>query len=158
NAVVVQPNGEVVVAGTATTTSTVGGVTVTTKSGALACLLANGSPDAAFGQGGQTTLDIPGAQMDEVESATLAPNGEIVVAGTTDAKAALTHDDELLARLTSTISVSPGLALDPKSDTGVPHDQITDLPNPSFDVSSVAPGVTVELFRDGTKVGSVLSR
>jgi Bacterial Ig-like domain len=58
-----------------------------------------------------------------------------------------------------TQAVTPDLVgLDPHTDSGTLGDDITDVAsNLLFDVDGVAPGATVELFRDSTMVNSVVS-
>jgi len=56
-----------------------------------------------------------------------------------------------------TAPVAPtGLKLDPASDTGAKGDNLTGATNPAFNASGAVAGATVELFRDGTKVASLL--
>ena len=50
---------------------------------------------------------------------------------------------------TTTPPPPTGLKLDPASDTGIKGDNITSVTNPTFDVSSILAGATVELFRNG---------
>jgi subtilisin-like proprotein convertase family protein len=63
------------------------------------------------------------------------------------------------AALTVTIDTTPPLApgtpvLDPASDSGVKGDNITNVTNPSFDVSPAEATAIVQLFRNGVFVGS----
>ena len=48
------------------------------------------------------------------------------------------------------------LTLDPASDSGVKGDDITNVKSPSFDLTGILPGATVELFRNGAQVKSVV--
>ncbi len=53
-----------------------------------------------------------------------------------------------------TAAQQPGIALDPGSDSGTQGDQITNVTNPTFDISSVSPGATVTLTQDGKVVAT----
>ena len=89
NALVIQPNGKLLVAGT--TTSTTGGTTGGTTSGNImvARLNADGTPDTGFGAGvadgtpdGVVSVSL-GDGSDEANAIALQADGRIVVAGTT---------------------------------------------------------------------------
>jgi subtilisin-like proprotein convertase family protein len=47
--------------------------------------------------------------------------------------------------------------LDPASDSGLKGDNLTNINNPTFDAKSAIPGATVNLFRNGTIVASLVS-
>jgi uncharacterized delta-60 repeat protein len=96
NAVLVQPDRRIVVAGNA---SGSGAMTVTR-------LMPSGSLDTGFGTNGTTAIDF-GALADLAGGAVLQPDGRIVVAGYTQAT-----EDVAVARLTS------GGALDPSFGAG----------------------------------------
>jgi uncharacterized delta-60 repeat protein len=96
NAVLVQPDRRIVVAGNA---SGSGAMTVTR-------LMPGGSLDTGFGTNGTTAIDF-GALADLAGGAVLQPDGRIVVAGYTQAT-----EDVAVARLT------PGGALDPSFGAG----------------------------------------
>jgi uncharacterized delta-60 repeat protein len=96
NAVLVQPDRRIVVAGNA---SGSGAMTVTR-------LMPSGSLDTGFGTNGTTAIDF-GALADLAGGAVLQPDGRIVVAGYTQAT-----EDVAVARLT------PGGALDPSFGAG----------------------------------------
>jgi uncharacterized delta-60 repeat protein len=92
NAVAVQPDGKIVVAGLSTT----GGLVNPDADFALARYNTDGSLDASFGGDGKVTTDL-GAETD-VGRAVVIQNGKIVVAGTSDSDVALaryTQDGEL---------------------------------------------------------------
>jgi len=74
NAAVVQPNGDLVVAGSTENPST------DVTSIALARLLPNGAPDSHFGTNGLVVTNLGGVD-DEATSVALAPKGAIVVGG-----------------------------------------------------------------------------
>ncbi len=74
-AVLVQPDGEIVVAGTTETT-------FVSSDFALARYQPDGSLDTTFGVGGRVRTDFTGME-DEVSAAALQPDGRIVVAGAT---------------------------------------------------------------------------
>jgi serralysin len=77
-AVVVQPNGKIVVAGTSS------------SSFALARYNQDGSLDTGFGGGdGLVTTAFPGSEGDEANALVLQPNGKIVAAGTSSSSFAL---------------------------------------------------------------------
>jgi uncharacterized delta-60 repeat protein len=87
NAVAVQPDGKIVVAGFATSASGIDG------DFALARYNADGTLDTSFGTGGIVTTDL-GTQSDDARSLAIQPDGDIVVAGTAG-------EDVGLARYTS---------------------------------------------------------
>jgi uncharacterized delta-60 repeat protein len=90
-AVVVQPDGKVLVAGTAATASG--------TDFALARLNPDGSPDASFNGTGKKTLafDLGGTRDDAANAVALLPDGRIVVAGT--AATVVGGTDVVVARL-----------------------------------------------------------
>ena len=55
-----------------------------------------------------------------------------------------------------TTVAQPGLTLDPGSDSGVKGDGITNVKNPTFDITSVVQGAKVDLLR-GTLVNGILT-
>ncbi|WP_422931845.1 beta strand repeat-containing protein [Singulisphaera sp. PoT] len=56
-----------------------------------------------------------------------------------------------------TSAQQPALILDPGSDSGTQGDDITNVTNPSFDISNVAAGATVTLTRGGKVVATTTS-
>jgi uncharacterized delta-60 repeat protein len=86
NAVAVQPDGKIVVAGFATRSGIDGDV-------ALVRYDADGTPDDTFGTHGVVTTDL-GTRSDDARAVVVQPDGRIVVAGTAD-------EDIALARYTS---------------------------------------------------------
>jgi uncharacterized delta-60 repeat protein len=78
-AVLVQPDGKIVVAGNANGSDM---MTVTR-------LLPNGSLDTSFDGDGTATIDFPGSVSDRAEAAVLQPDGKIVVAGSTSGTGAI---------------------------------------------------------------------
>ena len=50
-----------------------------------------------------------------------------------------------------------GFVLDPASDSGLKGDDLTNVNNPTFDAAGVVPGATVNLYRNGTVVASLVS-
>jgi uncharacterized delta-60 repeat protein len=77
HAMVVQPDGKIVLAGTTTAGS---GATATSKIGVVR-LLANGQPDPSFGTNGVELVGISGAKL-AGDAVALQSNGDIVVGGT----------------------------------------------------------------------------
>lgn len=73
DAVAIQADGKIVAAGWA-------GPGLSSRSFALARYMANGTPDAAFGSGGQVVTTV-GGQNDVINAVALQPDGKIVVAG-----------------------------------------------------------------------------
>ena len=89
NAVAVQPDGKIVVAGFATS----GGTTLPDGDFLLARYDADGTPDSTFGGDGIVTTDL-GTPADDVRALAIRPDGEIVAAGTA-------NEDVALARYTA---------------------------------------------------------
>ena len=58
---------------------------------------------------------------------------------------------------TLTPTTPTNLKLDPASDTGVKGDSLTSVTNPTIDISSILPGATVKLLRNGSVVAIVTS-
>ncbi len=99
-AVVVQPDGKIVVAGKSTVTTTPG------AGGSLDFTVlrynADGTPDAGFGTGGVATAGFPAGRTDEALDVALQADGRIVVVGTTQASVAAGGDVEFgVARFTA---------------------------------------------------------
>ena len=90
NAVAVQPDGKIVVAGHAATTGPLG----TDNDFALARYNPGGSLDASFGGGDGLVMTDLGSRTDLGRALALQPDGKIVVAGTSD-------DDVALVRYTA---------------------------------------------------------
>ncbi|KOU22101.1 hypothetical protein ADK52_22375 [Streptomyces sp. WM6372] len=99
NAVAVQPDGKIVAAGS-------GGVGV-----ALLRYEANGSPDAAFGTGGRTSVHFPG-DGGGASALALQPNGKIVIAGQADDPNSQEANDFGLARFHTNGAVDTGFGGD----------------------------------------------
>jgi uncharacterized delta-60 repeat protein len=78
-AVAVQPNGRIVVAGSAWETSAV--TLEASTDYALARYLPNGTLDKSFGKGGKATTDFYGASADFLAGVIVQSNGQIVAAG-----------------------------------------------------------------------------
>jgi len=84
NAVAVQPDGKIVVAGQATT----GGSTLADGDFALARYNTDGTPDDSFDGDGLVLTDL-GTKADAARAVAIRPDGRIVVAGTADGDVAL---------------------------------------------------------------------
>ena len=84
NAVAVQPDGKIVVAGQATT----GGSTLADGDFALARYNTDGTPDMSFDGDGLVLTDL-GTKADVARAVAIRPDGRIVVAGTADGDVAL---------------------------------------------------------------------
>jgi uncharacterized delta-60 repeat protein len=78
NAVVLQPDGKFVVAGTASDSAT----RPTATDIALARYNSDGSLDSAFGTGGETAIPFQNSASEQGNAVALLPDGKIVVAGT----------------------------------------------------------------------------
>lgn len=104
-AVAVQPNGRILVAGTAFATPTEWDF-------AVARYLANGSLDRSFGTGGKVRVDLGGHTPDDVAALVVQPDGKIVVAGWSGSPAHVFDSDIALVRL------EPDGALDPSFGAG----------------------------------------
>jgi uncharacterized delta-60 repeat protein len=98
NAIVVQPDGKIILAGTSTT-----GIVSTNNNIALARYNSNGSLDTSFGSGGKVItsyLSIPGSVGNtSVDSVALEPDGTIVVFGASQFAGGVNHP--FVARYTS---------------------------------------------------------
>jgi uncharacterized delta-60 repeat protein len=92
NAVAVQPDGKIVVAGIALHAGIDGDM-------ALVRYDADGTPDSSFGTGGIVTTDL-GTRSDDARAIVIQPDGAIVVAGNTD-------EDVALARYTPSGQLDP---------------------------------------------------
>ena len=113
HAIVLQPDGKIVVAGTATA-ATVGDF-------GLARYNPNGSLDASFGAGGKVTTDIGGTDSsDAAWAVALQPDGKLVVAGST---AGPSGDAFALARYTPTGALDSAFGSSGRVITGFGGDQ-----------------------------------
>jgi uncharacterized delta-60 repeat protein len=89
NAVVVQPDGKVVMAGSASDDANIGGDFV------IARLLTTGALDTTFGAGGVVRIDLGGTD-DAANALLLQPDGKIVVGGTRGSQADFNFDFALV--------------------------------------------------------------
>ena len=94
DAVVVQPDGKIVVAGFGTPSVAQLGTMVVVR------LTSNGSMDAGFGTGGVVTLDFGGAAVATATDAALQPDGKIVLSGNVG-------NDFVVVRLDASGSLDP---------------------------------------------------
>ena len=90
--VAIQPNGQIVVAG-----STFANIDPNTSDFALARYNSNGSLDLAFGTGGKITTDLRGS-FDYASDLAIQPDGDIVLAGSSQLSSAFTSGDFALTR------------------------------------------------------------
>lgn len=134
NAVAVQPDGKIVVAGFATRAGIDGDL-------ALVRYNADGTLDTGFGAGGLVTTDL-GTRADDARAVVIQPDGRIVVTGTAD-------EDVALARYL------PDGTLDPSFGTG--GSTITDF---GFDdvANGVALSPTGDIVVAGYTLGAKINR
>jgi uncharacterized delta-60 repeat protein len=94
-AIAIQPNGKILVGGTASNADSPTG-----KDFALVRYNANGSLDQAFGSGGKVTTDFS-KRLDEGQAIALQPDNKILLAGFSFNTSGGTGDDIILARYTN---------------------------------------------------------
>ena len=134
-AVVLQPDGRIVLGGTSNTGGGVGRI-FGADNLALARYLPNGLLDPTFGDGGKVVVDA-GSMIESIRALALQPDGAIVAAGRTNGEK---RGDLLLARF------RPNGALDPAFGTGSAGLAINDLGTAEEGLTAVA------LAPDGTIV------
>jgi uncharacterized delta-60 repeat protein len=113
NDMALQPDGRILLAGTVAVTTGSGKNVVTQYDIALVRLLANGTLDTSFGQGGKviTGVSTSGNKADGAYAVALQPDGKIVVGGYTDG-GFISGLDSLLVRYNTNGSLDDGSAND----------------------------------------------
>ena len=126
HAVVLQPDGRIILGGTSNTGGGVGRI-FGADNLALARYLPNGLIDPSFGQGGKVVVDA-GSMQEGIRALALQPDGAIVAAGRTNGER---RGDLLLARFLPTGALDPSFGASPAGlsidDLGTAEEGLTSL-------------------------------